>query len=230
MQTGGMLGNVVQRMRSHNPRTYGLTNTLQTTYKNIRVNPEGRFEEFSLPRTQTIDPKILNAKQTGPVPLELYQEIQDSNGKTIICHGCRLAANGKRLMLPCDYCPAWWHFSCVDPPLTAPPRRATGDKANATWTCPLHHEQDLRNLGSGESSSRGPHPRKRPQKAPAIVDVGLSRGFKNDGRIMVDLEPDPTPVIESDSESEPDDLDLPGTIYRLPEKGIKLDFLDRIRK
>ena len=54
-----------------------------------------------------------------------------------------------------------------------------------------------------------------------MVEMGLRRGFKNNGLVEVDLESD-------DGESEVE-KEMAGVIYRVPELGIKLDFIDRIR-
>lgn len=55
-----------------------------------------------------------------------------------------------------------------------------------------------------------------------MVEMGLRRGFKNNGLVDIDLESD-----EGESEVE---KEMAGVIYRVPELGIKLDFIDRIRR
>jgi hypothetical protein len=52
------------------------------------------------------------------------------------------------------------------------------------------------------------------------VDTHLTRGFRNHG--MIEIENDP-------SEDELD-WDEDGVIYRVTEKSIKLDFIDRVHK
>lgn len=63
---------------------------------------------------------------------------------------------------------------------------------------------------------------RRPKNA-SIVDIGLRRGFKNNGLIEIENEP-------SDDESENEKNYPPGVIYRVPEKGLKLDFIDRVKR
>ncbi|KAH0608388.1 uncharacterized protein H6S33_001522 [Morchella sextelata] len=71
------------------------------------------------------------------------------------------------------------------------------------WMCPAHAD--------------GLQPR-RPKKAP-IVDTSLRRGFKNNGVIE----------IENEEEVMFEDVMVSGIVYRLPERGIKLDFIEKVK-
>lgn len=62
----------------------------------------------------------------------------------------------------------------------------------------------------------------RRPKQPTIIETGLKRGIRNHGLIEIDEE-----TSEEDSEVE---REISGVIYRVPERGIKLDFIDRIRQ
>lgn len=63
----------------------------------------------------------------------------------------------------------------------------------------------------------------RRPKRPAVVEVGLRRGFKNNGMIE---------ILAAESEDDDEDVvrEVNGAIFRVPEKGIKLDFIDRIKQ
>jgi hypothetical protein len=61
--------------------------------------------------------------------------------------------------------------------------------------------------------------RRRPKIAP-VVDTHLRRGHKNNGLIEV----------ENEEEMEFDEVTISGVVYRLPERGIKLDFLDKVKQ
>ena len=52
----------------------------------------------------------------------------------------------------------------------------------------------------------------------------LRRGHKNDGLIEIENEP------EEEDSTEFEEITVSGVIYRLPERGIKLDFLDKIKQ
>ncbi len=75
----------------------------------------------------------------------------------------------------------------------------------------------LRLLKSGGQS----HKVRRPKNA-KIVDTALRRGFVNNGLIEIENEP-------SDDEDFHEREQL-GIVYRLPERGIKLDFIDRVKR
>jgi len=64
-----------------------------------------------------------------------------------------------------------------------------------------------------------------------VVDVSLPRGFRNWGDIEVENDMDEEEVRQGHrvlKDGFESDFDIDGITYRLPEKGIKLDFLDKI--
>jgi len=65
---------------------------------------------------------------------------------------------------------------------------------------------------------------RRPKNA-KIVDTALRRGQVNDGIIEI-IEDSSS---EDESEFEEDEA-ASGTVYRLPAKGIKLDFIDKVSR
>ena len=108
------------------------------------------------------------------------------------------------------------------------------------WMCPNHIGRDLTQ-----------HRRKRNSK---IVDVSLRRGFVNNGDIEVDNESSEDDLPEEELLIKPsrlhfidgwedapfgaysdlhqkidfEEFNIDGIVYRLPERGIVLDFLDRV--
>lgn len=146
-----------------------------------------------------------------------------------------------REMVSCDYCPLHWHLDCLDPPRASNPKHTieqqdeiglVGKRKNkkkdksavvTTWMCPNHITDDPNRenrQGVSRAVTGGRVGKIRRPKHATIKDVSLRRGFHNNGLIEVlnDL---------SDTEKEEDE---PGVIYRLPEKSIKLDFIDRIKQ
>ena len=138
-------------------------------------------------------------------------KIHDSKGNPILCFKCGKSALGHREIIACDYCPHRWHLDCLDPPLTYPP------SMTINWKCPAHFDQDLLNFKNpgGDRVFKVRRP-----KHPRIVDSALSRGLINNGLVEVG----------SDPADEEEDMDVPGLIYRVPEKSVKLDFIDRCRR
>lgn len=201
------------------PRAFSLPEGIREYFEGVRTGEEGEYTEFGQPRTQNA-PKMNRA---GFIEEPNYKEPRDPKGKLNLCKGCGLGANGKDLV-PCDYCDAKWHLDCVDPPLPIPPRRRAGDKPNASWRCPLHIEQDLVGLGRQAEAAPGDlggQPRLRKPKNAKPVDVDFPRGFRNNGVIDVELSKDGPSIRE---------LDMHGSIFRLPEQAIRLDFIDRVKK
>lgn len=105
-------------------------------------------------------------------------------------------------MLYCDYCPLNWHIDCLDPPPANPP------PPSRKWQCPAHLDRHF--------------VMRRPRNA-KVQDTNLRRGHKNNGIIEIINEED-----EEDAGFR--DESRGGVIYRLPERGIKLDFLEHVHR
>jgi len=94
--------------------------------------------------------------------------------------------------------------------------------------CPLHIDHDLRNLGTieGDGVAIDGHPaihRTRRPKKPRVKETLLRRGFVNNGLIEV--------ADDSDDERDITDEEGPyGVIYKVPARGIKLDFIDKAKR
>lgn len=216
----GILGKVISRISNIIPKAFALPFEVRDYFENVRTGDSGEYEEVGQSRTQT-GPRMNRA---GFFEEPNYKELRDSKGKLLTCYACNETANGRDLV-PCDFCEHRWHLDCLDPPLAVPPRRRIGDKLNSTWRCPLHVEQDLASIGRQAEAAPGdlghrPRPRK-PKNAKAI-DISMSRGFKNNGIIEVDLLPDDVPSIK--------EIEMNGGVFRLPEAGIRLDFIDRVKR
>ncbi|RPA93164.1 hypothetical protein L873DRAFT_1706454 [Choiromyces venosus 120613-1] len=75
--------------------------------------------------------------------------------------------------------------------------------AQKKWMCPAHADM---------------YQPRRPKKA-VIVDAYLRRGMKNNGVIE----------IENEEEETFEEVLISGVVYRLPERGIKLDFIEKVK-
>ncbi|KAL9614619.1 MAG: hypothetical protein Q9167_000907 [Letrouitia subvulpina] len=139
--------------------------------------------------------------EIAPDPLRLKDK-----DKTILCHGCGKSAIEGRGIIDCDFCSLHWHLDCLDPPMANPPRGRT------SWKCPAHIDLDIINRTCMTGQAR----KIRRVKNAKIIVPALRRGIRNNGD------------IEIEDESSEDDDD--STIYRLPSMGIKLDFIDRVKR
>lgn len=218
-QSKSMLAKALRALDHTIPRAFALPHVIRDYFEGVRTGDEGEYTEFGQPRTTTA-PKMNRA---GFIEEPNYKEPRDSKGNLNLCKGCGLGTNGKDL-IPCDFCDAKWHLDCVDPPLAVPPRRRAGDKPTSSWRCPLHIDQDLAGLGRQAEAAPGDlggRPRLRKPKNARPIDVDFPRGFRNNGVIDVELSDDGPSIRE---------IDMQGTIYRLPEQAIRLDFIDRVKR
>lgn len=137
-----------------------------------------------------------------------------------------------REIVACDYCNLSWHLDCVDPPLAATPvRRSNNGRPRSTWMCPNHVETELSTIDVSalkssnqvKSGSGRSYKVRRPKKV-TIVDTALRRGFKNNGLIEIEdeLSEEETKIADHDERGR--------VIYRVPAKGLKLDFIDRVKR
>jgi hypothetical protein len=221
VETSGILGRIVRRIDEINPKAFNLPFELREYFEGVKTGDGGEYEEVSLPRTQNNHPVKMN--RAGFIEEPNYKELRDSKNNLIVCYRCNLTSNGRDI-IPCDYCPARWHLDCLDPPLAVPPRRRK-DNPNSTWRCPLHIENDLATRDRQELATPGElgrMPRLRRPKHAIPYDVDLTRGYKNNGLIDIELMKEDEPNIE--------EVDRMGTVVRLPEKGIRLDFIDRVKR
>ncbi|KAK3692746.1 hypothetical protein B0T22DRAFT_495795 [Podospora appendiculata] len=127
---------------------------------------------------------------------------RDNDGNAVICHNCQRASSQDRAIIPCSLCGLWWHLDFL-----------------RTWKCPCHVDDLLSKL----PGALGPAHRFRKIKGAPVVQPAFSRGYINNGYIEVDLERD-------EDESGWKNVETYGRTVRLPEKGIKLDFLSRVRE
>ncbi|WZH44814.1 uncharacterized protein QYS62_005842 [Fusarium acuminatum] len=150
-----------------------------------------------------------------------YEEVPDffkqrDEGQAVICHGCQKPATDVRAIIPCSICPFYWHIDCLDPPLAVPP-------VLKNWRCPLHPDEIMT-----EVRPLAPAHRFRKIKGAPIIVPSLPRSVKNNGHIEVDWSDEPEPVPANKSGwPDPDSF---GRAYKLPAKGIVLDFIEQLRR
>lgn len=157
-----------------------------------------------------------------------FKRTVDAKGNAILCFSCGKSSGG-RLIISCDYCTLHWHLDCLNPPLANPPNRGgLNGKARSSWKCPNHVDHDMDSMnpiqGVGVSyDSVGRAHRMRRPKNVTIVDTALRRGMKNNGLVEV--------ADESSEESDFSDQEgIDGIVFRIPARGIKLDFIDKVKR
>jgi hypothetical protein len=197
---------LIDKMNRLNPVAYRLPKDIRNYFDGITTGEDGEYQE-----THEVKPMRANARGfvDEPDPFRL----RDKSGRPIFCYRCGDTASSARRMLSCDHCSMHWHMDCLDPPLTALP------PLTKKWMCPLHASHAYRRM-------------RRPKHKLRVVDVSLPRGFRNSGDIEIENDESSEEeqighkLLEDGFES---DFSIDGTTYRLPEKGIKLDFLEKIK-
>ncbi|KAL6707546.1 hypothetical protein ACN47E_003895 [Coniothyrium glycines] len=221
-----------------NPRAFALPEEIQNIFEGVSARKDGSyFEEVK---------KFPLAKNSGyGYQRPDYTRVVDAEQKVILCTQCGLSSGHKRQMLKCDFCHAYWHLDCVDPPLANPPHISLEASQRDAWRCPRHFEHDLRSglllqqdlnepVRDAEMSDAAPGvpvARKvRMRKQPDLVEPTFSRGMRNNGLIDIINDSDDDTDGEGNYVFNPDDpKDLNSKIFRVPEKGVILDFVSKVK-
>ena len=148
-------------------------------------------------------------------------------------------------MLKCDFCHEYWHLDCIDPPLANPPHISLEASQRDAWRCPRHIAHDLRsglllqkdlNEPAGDVDMNDDAPpiriarKVRVRKDAQIVEPTFSRGMQNNGLIHIinsddDVDSEGNYVFTTD-----DTKDLNSKIFCVPEKGLVLDFISKVKR
>ncbi|KAM0559593.1 hypothetical protein ACHAPJ_004117 [Fusarium lateritium] len=201
----GVFAGALTNLEKSIPRAFSLPKKLQTRFEGVKAGADGEYEEVTTTKT--------TKRKNG------YEELPDffkqrDEGQAVICHGCQKAATDVRAIIPCSICPLYWHIDCLDPPLAVPP-------VLKTFRCPLHPDETM-----AEVRPLAPAHRFRKIKGAHTIVPAILRGIKNNGHIEVDWSDEPEPVNNS---GWPDPASF-GRAYKLPAKGIVLDFIEQLRR
>ncbi|KAJ4383349.1 hypothetical protein N0V86_001396 [Didymella sp. IMI 355093] len=228
------LGPLFSELGKTNPRAFTLPKEIQDNFEGVTTRGDGSyFEEVK---------KFPLAKSSGyGYQRPDYTKVLDGD-KPILCVQCGVSSGAKRQMLKCDFCNAYWHLDCVDPPLANPPHISLEASQRDAWRCPRHIEHDLRSGLLLQNDLNGAYddiemgdatfarvPRKiRKRKNPEIVEPTFSRGMRNNGLIDIINDPDD----DTDGEGNYTGFefkDVNSKVYRVPERGLITDFLTKVK-
>lgn len=146
-------------------------------------------------------------------------------------------------MLKCDYCPGavYWHLDCLDPPLANPPHINLESSHRDAWRCPRHVEHDFRSglvaqndINGTQDSVMGSTPTRlgrkvRKPRHPQVIQPTFSRAIRNNGLIDIINDPDDDTDGEGNYVFGSEEKDSNSMVYRVPEKGLILDFIDKVK-
>ncbi|KAF1834318.1 hypothetical protein BDW02DRAFT_498617 [Decorospora gaudefroyi] len=232
------LGPLFKALERTNPRAFALPRDIQNHFEGVSARPDGSYSEevkkFPLPK---------NSGYGYQKPE--YTKVLDSDHKVILCTQCGVSSGQKRQLLKCDFCHAYWHLDCIDPPLANPPHISLEACQRDAWKCPRHIDHDLRsgllvqndlnapaqNVEMADAAPVVRVARKvRVRKQVEYVEPTFSRGMRNNGLIEITNDPDDDTdgegnYVFGDNESK----DINSKIFRVPEKGVILDFVSKVK-
>jgi len=202
----GGFGPILAMLERKNPSAFRLPKDIREYFEGVKTGTEGEYEEGVAQK-----PKNRAGYDESPD----YFKLKDSKGNFILCHQCHQpAVVPNRMVIPCSYCTLSWHLDCLEPPLTKEP------PAGKMWKCPCHVDDLLAQV----PGSLGPAHRFRRIKGASVIKPAVSRGIKNNGYIEIEN------ALSDDEEQGFYEQREYGHVYKLPEDGIKLDFISQIRR
>ncbi|KHN95091.1 Essential subunit of the histone deacetylase Rpd3S complex [Metarhizium album ARSEF 1941] len=199
----GIFGSALNNLEKSIPRAFSLPRRVQNRFEGVRAGADGDYEEVVSNKT--------TRKRNGTDEPDFFKQRED--GQAVLCHCCQRPATHIRSIVPCSACSFYWHIDCLDPPLAVPP-------VLKTWRCPAHVDDILI-----EVPSLAPAHRFRKVRGNQTVTPAFARGLKNNGHIEIDWTDEPD---EPDLSGWPDHRSF-GRTYRLPAKGVVLDFIQQLR-
>ncbi|KAI1742159.1 hypothetical protein F4680DRAFT_413082 [Xylaria scruposa] len=201
----GIFGALATSLQRKNPRAFRLPESIREHFEGVKTGAEGEYEE-------AIPPKPKANKKNAE---EAFDFFRLRNGdKAVLCHQCHKGVTDNRPIIPCSVCGLNWHLECLSPPLALPP-------ILRTWRCPCHVD-DL--LGDLPVRLAPAHKYRKIKNMPAI-EQGYSRGLANNG--WIEIEEDDS---DDNDEAAWKEKKAFGRVFRLSAKGIKQDFISRIRQ
>ncbi|KAF2687704.1 hypothetical protein K458DRAFT_440516 [Lentithecium fluviatile CBS 122367] len=229
------LGPLFKSLESINARAFALPAEIRDRFENVAARPDGSYAEESK--------KFPLAKSSGyGYQKPDYTKVLDADHKPILCTSCGLTSGGKRQMLKCDYCAAHWHLDCLDPPLANPPHINLESSHRDAWKCPRHIDHDLKSgyvaqndLNEAQDALLPDAPvarlgrKVRKLRHPHIVEPTFKRGMRNNGLIEIINDPDDDTDGEGNYVYGSEEKDANSQVFRVPEKGIVLDFIDKVK-
>lgn len=201
----GIFSQLLDQLDRRIPEIYLLPAHVRNYFQGVATNEEGEYIDTN----ETKPPKLGRkgyAEERDP------HILKDKHGKAVLCFSCGKSAIDSSGIVMCDHCTCAWHLDCLNPPLTVLPSSAR------RWMCPNHayHEQ----------------PKLRIPRRSKVREACLTRGFVNKGNIAVDNSEEESKERKALAArlGEIDKFELDHVVYSLPESGLKLDFIDRVKR
>lgn len=147
----------------------------------------------------------------------------DVKGNPIFCIKCAKDSDGTRDLIQCDMCNTHWHLDCLNPPRSTPFRYSLEHKRDI-WTCPRHISHDLNQIDpmarDFQHGIRSHKVRVPKDKHRIVYAARYKPSYRNNGLIELEDETSSAESFESQEEE---------GIPRIPVKGVKNDFINKVK-
>ncbi|RDW65219.1 hypothetical protein BP5796_09911 [Coleophoma crateriformis] len=203
----GVFGILQSFMERKNPTSFHLKKDIREYFEGVKTGADGEYEDAA--------PLEKPKNRAGYEEAPDYFKLKDAKGNSILCHLCHTSASPpNRMIIPCGFCELSWHLDCLDPPLAKEPPLAK------KWRCPAHVDDLL----ADTPDTLGPAHRFRKIKGASVITPAFSRGTKNNGHIEIENTP------SDDEDGGFYERREYGRVYKLPERGVKLDFISQVKR
>ncbi|KAI1824790.1 hypothetical protein F4861DRAFT_226851 [Xylaria intraflava] len=199
----GLFGPLTASLQRKNPRSFRLPENIRDFFEGVKTGAEGEYEE-------AIPPKPKTNKKNAEEAFDFFK-VRNAD-KAVLCHNCHKGVTDNRPIIPCSVCGLHWHLECLSPPLALPP-------ILRTWRCPCHVDDVLSNL----PARLAPAHKYRKIKHMPVIEQNYGRGLANNGWIEIQDDSD-------DDETAWKENKAFGRVFRVASKGIKQDFISRVRQ
>lgn len=203
-------------------KEFALSSDLKDYFEGVGTahrNPT-RYEAVA-PSFPRIAPRTLrgsrHADYSDPNLRRLYEKLPNNDKETLIfCIVCgKTSVHGKPI-IQCDFCPCSYHLDCTEPMLANPPIQSCITNINQQpdphryWMCPNHAYHDLSYFIHDEDGYD--HRRRiRSVKRPRLVDIEILPDSDDEDVLM-------------------NEIMNGGEKYRVSEKGVKLNFIEKAKR
>lgn len=195
---------LLKSLESQRHKDFQLPVYYRNYFEGVRTGPFGKYEEYVKPLKHAARGR---GNRSGRYEDPYYTRLFDHRGMLITCVACGRTSEGHRPIVQCDFCPSSWHLDCIDPPLANPPTQKQGsERPYHNWMCPNHVKHQLKQYDEGAERWRKI---RRPRNA-RIHDIDV--------------------IVDDKQIEELEERDVGGVILRVPERGIELDFITRVKQ
>lgn len=201
-------------------KDFTLASDLRDYFEGVGTSSTNRYEAIA-PSFPRIAPRTLRgsrlANYDDPNLRRLYEKLPNNDKETLIfCVACGKTSLHGKPVIQCDFCPCSFHMDCTDPMIANPPSQTCLPANSNTldqhkyWMCPNHAYHDLSYLVHDEDGYD--HRRRiRSVRRPRLVDI----------EVLPDAD---------DEDARMQEITHEGEKYRVSERGVKLNFIEKVKR